>query len=480
MSVTGIKQSPLLDKAIKNDQSNVPIGAPVITHDVHRISTEIKGLITGTPLTEPMARQIGVDGQEGNEVGRDPSKGRLIYQEPQDVNSKRIVEVSFNPKIGCLTLVRANKEEFQIPGFLRLDQLGVGPTGPRGLPGLDARPGKPGRDGRKGATGCAGPEGKPGPMGAAGNAGREGYRGLQGPDGCEGPVGAVGPMGPPGRHGFEGPRGLRGPSCVAVNEDGSTNAGADGPAGATFGDGGVWMGQVAQAPMTVAIVGLPDDGIDAAVVAPAVVPAPPTSAPAPTPPGEPPTPPPPAPVPPAGSVLPSTTFPPVSETCGATRSAFANVYANWSAPNVTRGLAHLPRNGQYVLGDVGSIVMSVQLPRSSSYKFEIYAPAGVAVSLFLNCVIKASIELTGPREATVVEVPAEDITSIRMRYLSNHEGIPVWCAMRILDGQTNAVLYRTGENAVNAGLQNNDSHPNAIYYKIDPNWRSNTIRRTRF
>src|SRR5690606_6515252 len=229
-----------------------------------------------------------------------------------------------------------------------------------------------------------------------------------------------------------------------VNEDGTTNEGGEGPAGATFGGGGVWMGQVAQAPMSVAIVGLPDDGIDSTVGAPppptpanpaptppVMEPEPPKSEPAPIPPTEPPPPPPPPPAPAEGSISLCKSFTNARASCGSTQDVYGSVYANWTAPNGTLGLGQLPRDGQYRAGGVFSMVMCGRLPKAASYRFELYAPPDVGASLFLNCGLKASIDFTGPRQISILEVPEEDITGVRLRCLATKDKIPIWCALRI-------------------------------------------------
>ena len=215
MSVRGLKDSALYDKALRGDNTKLTIGAPIITNDRRTMSEPVRLLVQNDTLTEPLLNQIEAFGVDGLVVGRDDRANRLTFNEQVDVNARRIVEAAFDARTGELVLVRANKEELRLPDFLRSDQAGRGPTGPRGPRGKDGKNGRNGRDGKKGETGCQGPVGKPGTNGEPGVAGKQGAIGRQGPQGCEGATGDMGPRGPQGPHGCEGARGLTGPSCDA-------------------------------------------------------------------------------------------------------------------------------------------------------------------------------------------------------------------------------------------------------------------------
>jgi len=117
----------------------------------------------------------------------------------------------FDPEIGVLNLYRADSTIVQVPGFMTVHNIGVGPrgaTGPRGAPGNS---GRNGRDGRSGVPGCAGPKGDVGPQGPAGPRGPAGQRGERG---------ATGPQGPAGG---EGASGYDGESPVLVSTDAASS-----------------------------------------------------------------------------------------------------------------------------------------------------------------------------------------------------------------------------------------------------------------
>ena len=458
MSVNGVSDSPLLERAVYGDQSRVPIGAPVITNKKQLNSKEIQLLITGNDLTEPLLNQFETFGNEGKEAYRKPEENGLDFRDRQNLNDRLIAEWAYDRDTGDLVLVRTNKEELRLPGFMRQDDFGIGATGPRGLPGRDGKDGFDGRDGKDGAPGCAGPQGPVGSMGSPGREGNPGVIGIDGPEGCEGSTGDRGVMGPQGRPGFEGSRGLTGPSC------GDDKQGGEGPQGEEFGLG-VMFGLAAMNDRRVAIMGLDDDGIDA--VAPpggwggATIP-PPTSTPAvPTPP------------PPTGTakVTVCTNHGDVKQSCGNAVTAWYSTWANYDGPNGTKGISTLPRPNQVLEYIPDSLVMCGTLAPNASYLIELTTPRGVASSLFANCSIVGQTDYPGG--TTKIRLTPTKPTSLRVRYLSNASKIPFWVALRILNADTGEVLYRTGQNAYNSGLQPSVNSPNANTYMTDPNWRGN-------
>lgn len=453
MSVNGVSNSPLLERAVYGDQSRVPIGAPVITNNKAQTSKEIQALITGTDLTEPQLNQFETFGHEGKEAFREEDGNKLDFRQRVTPNDKLIAEWAYDPEDGCLVLVRTNKKEERVYGFMRQESFGRGATGPRGNPGLDGKDGYNGRDGNQGEQGCPGEQGQPGDPGLPGNEGNPGLIGLMGPTGCEGVTGDRGLVGPLGRPGFEGSRGLTGPSCA------DDRFGNKGPQGIAFGKG-VLFGAAMLANPEAAIVGLDDDGIDA--VAPpggwdgSTLP-PPTSVP---------TNPPPPPAASAGITL-CTSFGNIKSSCGATANAWGVAWANYAGPGGTKGLSMLPKASQNTAFWPNSLVMCGRLAKNASYTFELSTPNGVASSLFLNCGIVLQTDYTGGTSRKTITLAAD--TQVRLRFLNNAPRIPTWCALKIYDGTTGALLYATGKNASNSGLTGA-----AAAYSSDPNWRSNS------
>ncbi len=458
MSVNGVSDSPLLEKAVNGDQTRVPIGAPVITNNKSQMSKSIQLLTPGADLVTPELTQFEAFGVEGKEAFRNDKTRGVEFRDRTSPNDKLIAEWAYDPVEGCLVLVRVNKKEERIYGFLRQESLGVGPTGPRGDPGKDGKDGRNGRDGADGDPGCPGPHGPSGDEGYPGVEGKPGLIGIQGPEGCEGVTGDRGLVGPQGRPGFEGSRGLTGPSCEP------DRTGNKGPQGIAFGKG-VLLGAAQLSNPEAAIVGLDDDGVDA--VAPpggwdGSSPPPPTSTP---------TNPPPPPTASAGVTV-CTSFGNVKNSCGNMVNAWYSVWANYAGPNGAAGLSLLPRPNQATKFWPHSIVMCGTLRKNASYTFELSTPNGVASSLFLNCGIVLQTDYVGGTSRKTITLTAD--SSVRIRFLSNADKIPHWVALRILDGTTGALLYATGKNAANAGLSNTAMDPKASSYRTDPNWRGNS------
>lgn len=461
MSVNGVSDSPLLERAVYGDQSRVPIGTPVITNNKLKNSKEIQLLITGADLTEPMLNHFESFGYDGKEAFRESKSNSINFRDRQNVNDRLVIEWAYDVDTGSLVLVRSNKEELRIDGLLRQADFGIGATGPRGLPGRDGKDGFDGFDGKDGQAGCPGEQGPIGDIGTPGREGNPGIIGLQGPDGCEGSTGDRGVMGPQGVNGFEGSRGLTGPSC------GDDKIGAVGSTGAAFGQG-VLFGLASLANPLAAIVGLDDDGIDA--IAPAggwdgSSRPPPTSTPAV---------PPPQPVGVARVSLceSNAMFGDVTSSCGSNVKWWGTSWSNYAGPNGTRGLSTLPRPNQVTQWWPHSLVMCGYLEKGATYTIELTTPNGVASSLFVNCSIVAQTDYPGG--TTRVTVTPERNSGLRVRFLSNSIKIPFWFAIRILDS-SGTVLYRTGQNQKNAGLSPNPPYSmDAPTYMTDPNWRSNS------
>lgn len=452
MSVNGVSTSPLLERAILGDQTRVPIGAPVITNQKSKNSKDVQALITGTDLTEPLLSQFEVFGQDGKKTSRNSNRNSLQYSERTNNNDRMIAEYAFDADTGALVLVRRNKQEERIFGFMRQSDFGVGPTGPRGPAGKDGKDGYEGRDGAKGSTGCEGKEGKPGEPGNVGNEGNPGTIGRPGPDGCEGTTGDRGVVGPTGRNGYEGSRGLTGPECSKDLK------GADGPVGNAFGKG-VLFGAASMSNPLAAIVGLDDDGIDAT---------PPTngwdgsSKPPST---SVPTNPPPTPTA-SASVSVCRDLGNVKNSCGNTVNAWYSTFANYDAPNGAKGLSTIPLARQTIAWIPHSIVLCGTLAKGGEYTFEMSTPPGVASTLFLNCGIYAQVDYPGGTFRGTKTLDA--ITSIRLRFLPNADRIPCWCSLKIFNAATGALLYSSGQNAASAGLSGDFAAA-----KIDPNWGGN-------
>ena len=452
MSVNGVSDSPLLEKAVNGDQTRVPIGAPVITNNKSQMSKSIQLLTPGADLVTPELTQFEAFGVEGKEAFRNDKTRGVEFRDRTSPNDKLIAEWAYDPVEGCLVLVRVNKKEERIYGFLRQESLGVGPTGPRGDPGKDGKDGRNGRDGADGDPGCPGPPGPSGDEGYPGVEGKPGLIGIQGPEGCEGVTGDRGLVGPQGRPGFEGSRGLTGPSCEP------DRTGNKGPQGIAFGKG-VLFGAAQLSNPEAAIVGLDDDGVDA--VAPpggwdGSSPPPPTSTP---------TNPPPPPTASAGVTV-CTSFGNVKNSCGNMVNAWSVAWANYAAPGGAKGLSMLPKANQNTAFWPNSLVMCGTLRKNASYTFELSTPNGVASSLFLNCGIVLQTDYVGGTSRKTITLTAD--SSVRLRFLNNAPKIATWCSLKIYDGATGALLYFTGKNASNAGLTGA-----AAAYIADPNWRGN-------
>jgi len=464
MSVNGVSTSPLLARAIVGDQTRVPIGAPVITNVKSKNSKDIQALITGTDLTEPLISQFEVFAEEGKSAFRDTNKDALDYRDRVNNNDKLIAEYAFDAETGSLVLVRRNKQVERIFGFFRQSDYGVGPTGPRGLPGKDGKDGRDGRDGKDGDVGCEGPEGKPGTPGEMGNEANPGEVGPPGPDGCEGASGDRGLVGREGPNGFEGSRGMTGPSC---DEDTKGDAGAT---GAAFGKG-VLFGMRSMEDPLAAIVGLDDDGVDAAAPicgwdgntcpqpAPPPTPAPPTS-----------TPEVPAPTPSASAGV-STCNGPTGSAVGSCGSQTKVWYSAWTIDDAAGnplGLSMLPLARQNTKAIPHSFVMCGTLNKGASYTFELTTPPGVASSLFIDCRIIAQTDYPGG--TTRGTFTTETRASVRIRFLNNTARIPTWCGLKIYDATSGALLYYTGKNAKASGI----GAPEFARVRIDPNWGGNS------
>jgi len=134
-------------------------------------------------------------------------KDQLVYNgsavEAQSPSSGQqqdiyVSSAKYNSDTGVLELTRSDSTILQVPGFMTVANIGVGPrgsTGPQGNPGPSGRNGK---DGANGIPGCTGPKGDAGPIGPAG---ASGTLGSIGPQGATGPAGPTGPQGPAGTDG---------------------------------------------------------------------------------------------------------------------------------------------------------------------------------------------------------------------------------------------------------------------------------------
>lgn len=456
MSVRGLKDSALYDKALRGDNTKLTIGAPIITNDRRTMSEPVRLLVQNDTLTEPLLNQIEAFGVDGLVVGRDDRANRLTFNEQVDVNARRIVEAAFDARTGELVLVRANKEELRLPDFLRIDQAGRGPTGPRGPRGKDGKNGRNGREGKKGETGCQGPVGKPGTNGEPGVAGKQGAIGRQGPQGCEGATGDMGPRGPQGPHGFEGARGLTGPSCGSDD----SNRGTAGPAGKSFGEG-VFFGTTATAGPTVAIVGLADDGIDSTVGVAAPTPKPPvTSVPVV---------PPPQPAPDAGpgtvTLCSSTTrLGDVKRSCGSNVNAWSNsfIYPGANGPNGSKGISLFYKANNTAWWP-NSLVLCSSFTQGASYTVELTTPGQVSAQLFVNCAVSLVSE-GGTTRTTFVANTAN--TSLRVRFYGQAQKIPVWFAV-VIKNAAGTIVYKSGQSPRPGKIGN-------VSFVNDLNWYGNS------
>lgn len=472
MSVRGVVKSALYDKALRGDQSEVPLGAPILTNDPRSMSEAVRLLTHRTELTEPKLEQIEAFGVNSLFAGRDGVKSSLTFGEEADVNERRLVEASFDPDTGELVLVRQNKEVLRIPDFLRSDQLGRGPTGPRGQQGKDAFSGRTGRDGRKGATGCEGPQGSPGRNGEPGMPGNHGTIGRQGPNGCEGATGDTGARGAVGPHGFEGPRGLTGPSCEPSGTGDGTGDGSGegsgqgqvGPSGLAFGM--FRFGSLGSATPEVAIVGLDDDGIDSNVGAVAPVKPPVVSVPVV-----------PAPPPPAvgnGTVTPckASNLGSAANSCGSNVKVWysINVYPGAAGPDGSKGISGLIKANNTAFWPWSSVFCG-SFTKGAKYTVDLHTPAQVSAQLFIDCKVSLVSE-TGTTRASFVA--ASQVTGIRVRYYGKAAKIPVWFAL-VIRNADGAVVYKSGQQTVS---QTVTSLGKPVTVVTDMNWAGNSAPQT--
>lgn len=162
-----------------------------------------------------------------------------------------------------------------------------------------------------------------------------------------------------------------------------------------------------------------------------------------------------------------------STSCGSTESYWRTCYANWPQPNGSTGIAALPRDGQYLRGEVMSLVMCGGLAPGKDYKLELTAPAGVGASAFVNCGAVAHVQFEGPRTITVTVRPEDGEGSLRVRFLATVDKIPIWVAVRVFDAETGELLYQTGQGKVSSQIKDSSQHPNGSSYMTEMNWMSN-------
>lgn len=465
----GVSESKLLDLAHREDQRNVPIGAPFLVNDVDKVSKDVKELLGSERLVTPNLKQFSAEGYDSLGVGRDVDEDRVEFNAPPQVGSLRLVEGTYRGDTGELIFTRANKEQIVLRDLLRLDQLGEGAEGPRGMPGPDGDDGYDGYDGCDGENGCEGAKGIIGLTGPAGPEGEDGPEGEPGPQGCEGPIGIRGIQGEEGRHGYEGPRGPAGPDCNDKLQ------GAAGPAGPMFGEG-VWFGQIAAAPMSVAIVGLPDDGIDSPVgapdagIPPTPKPPPPKPDPLPQDPPKPPEPEPP-PVPVDGKCVPCTKI---------NRNPRDFCDGNWS----TWGTTYVHNMGKHKVGKAFGIsnlpcanntanwphnmVFCGTFTRGAEFSYEFTAPAGILVQLKFGCAQQVTFDGTGgTHRGTFIGNPDRSIT---VRMVGKSKKIPMWFAWTVKNDK-GEIVYYTGMNQ----KYGSDPTSRPKEWIIEQNWFSNTV-----
>jgi len=209
---------------LDNKSVTVPIGATVITNKKDQNSLIVQSAMTGQEVVAPSYEHIEAPGYDGEQAYRD-NADEMYFGTPVDSNALRIAEIVFDDDTGILTFYRNNGTHFEVTGFLRQIDFGIGPAGTRGNPGKNGTDGDDGREGKDGQTGCAGQTGIEGRPGPTGDPGIEGEVGAAGPVGPLGPTGPRGDVGATGAPGFEGKRGLCGPSCP------TTSRGPCGPQG---------------------------------------------------------------------------------------------------------------------------------------------------------------------------------------------------------------------------------------------------------
>lgn len=473
----GVKESKLLDQAHREDQSSVPIGAPFLVNNVAKVSKGVREFVGTQQLESPNLNQFSAEGYDNLDAVRLTDLDRVGFYEPPVAGNLRIVEGTYRGDTGELILTRANKEQIVLRDLLRIDQLGTGSEGPRGVDAPNGEDGYDGYDGRDGDDGCEGAVGLLGPQGPTGSEGEDGPIGEQGPSGCEGPIGVRGIMGEEGRHGYEGPRGVGGPDCIGELQ------GAEGPAGPAFGEG-VWFGLSAMAPMSVAIVGLPDDGIDSTVGAPgsgvAPTPKPPPPKPPPLP-QDPPPPPEPEPEPgppkpaPAGRVtLCRKMNRSPRDFCDASNS-------NWSTTQVHKMGAH--RVGKaYGISTLSqydntawwrhNLVLCASFTSGAVFSYEFTAPSGIIANFKINCNLEKSFEdVGGTARGTFVGKGGN--TTLSVLLIGKSKRIPVWFAMTIKNS-AGEVVYYTGMNQT----RGSDRFSTPKEWITENNWFSNTVMQT--
>lgn len=473
----GVTTSRLLDLANQQDQRNVPIGSPYLVSNKERVSKDVRGMIDSQKLITPSLSQFIADGYDSLEVGRDVSQDGVDFNAQQERGALRIVEGSYDADTGELILIRANKEQIVMRDLLRVDQLGVGRAGPRGMPAHDGDDGFDGHDGCDGDNGCEGAKGPEGRVGPPGPEGDDGFEGEQGPTGCEGAVGQPGQVGPKGRHGYEGPRGLPGPSCDNVSEGDGEGAGKDsqgtpGAQGPAFGDG-VWFGQTSEAPSSVAIVGLPDDGIASNVGVPGtgVLPNPkPAPGPPPPLPEDPPKPPEPEPAPGPGTVT----------LCRKINSSPRNHCdgnkSHWSVSCVIKGGA-IRVGPAWGISTLCSYNNTAWWPhclhfcgtftRGASFSYEFTVPAGIIALFRRGCTVIHNVDGTGGTFRGTLEGSA--LNNMNVKMIGKTKKIPVWFAL-VIKNSEGKIVYYTGMNRT--------PYTNFPGLEGDDNWFSNTVMQT--
>lgn len=144
-------------------------------------------------LTRPPLLMIQPSGskQPNNPVKSDGHR-LLVVEEDRLLAMITIVGGFYDGAKGILHLVYEDGHEVLIPGFMTINNIGVGPEG------IEGQAGRSGLDGRDGIDGARGPRGYVGPQGKTGEKGDRGERGDRGPIGPEGPAGPQGPQGPKG------------------------------------------------------------------------------------------------------------------------------------------------------------------------------------------------------------------------------------------------------------------------------------------
>lgn len=212
MAITGITTSDYYSQLLANSDKNLPKKEPVYTSEPETSAEEVSALMTGVELNYVNVNQLIADAAEGQKTSVS-SSGEVEYVDLDESTVARIVEGSFDDETGILTLVKEDNTVFEIAGFLKQIDFGIGKTGGRGPAGADGYDGEDGEDGDQGECGCDGADGADGPAGVQGDQGIDGVIGIQGDAGCDGTTGDKGAKGKAGIKGFEGPRGAKGLSC---------------------------------------------------------------------------------------------------------------------------------------------------------------------------------------------------------------------------------------------------------------------------